>query len=405
MLDASSSCRETLQKFLAWLAVEENETASPNTAAYCKARARLRQDELEDVHQRIVRSLESSPSAKRLWCGRRVKVVDGSSLSMPDSPANQAHYPQPSTQKEGCGFPVMRIVGLFSLHTGVLIDVAKDSLAVSERTLFRRLWDCFDPGDVALADTGFTSYADFYYLQQRDVDCVMRNHQARKKGLTVLKRLGENDRIIQWHKNKIRPTWLTRDEWAAIPERLTVRELTVRVEIPGFRTETLVVVTTLLDPKAYPAPAIAQLYRTRWAVELFLRHIKITMGMDILRCKTPAMVHKEVTMHFIAYNLVRALMLEAATAYAVHLERISLKGTIDTLRHWAPALAQSRTRRRSRLYQLMLHYIAADTLPQRPDRSEPRAKKRRPKNYPLLTKPRRLFKEIPHRNRYTKTKS
>jgi IS4 transposase len=310
VLDASGSCRETLRKFLVWLAVEENATASPSTAGYCKARARLRQHDLDDLHRRVVRSVESSPSAKRLWCGRRVKVVDGSSLSMPDTPANQTHYPQPSMQKEGCGFPVMRIVGLFSLHTGVLIDLAKDSLAIPERTLFRRLWDQFELGDVALADTGFTSYADFYYLGLRGVDSVMRNHQKRTKGLTPLKRLGKNDRLVEWHKTKIRPKWLSRDEWAAIPERLTVRELTVHVDVPGFRTDIITIATTLLDAKAYPASAIAQLYRDRWAVELFLRHIKITMGMDILRCKTPAMVHKEVTMHLIAYNLVRALMLD-----------------------------------------------------------------------------------------------
>lgn len=192
---------------------------------------------------------------------------------------------------------------------------------------------------------------------------------------------------------------------AAIPERLTVRELTVHVDAPGFRTDTLVVVTTLLDAKAYPASAIAQLYRSRWAVELFLRHIKITMGMDILRCKTPAMVHKEVTMHLIAYNLVRALMLDAATAHAVHLERISLKGTIVTLRHWAPVLAQADAQLRHSLHCQMLHYIAADQVPLRPNRSEPRARKQRPKNYQLLNKSRKLFKDTPHRNRYQKTKS
>lgn len=404
-MDASGSCRETLRKFLAWLALEENATASHSTAGYCKARTRLRQNELDDVHRRVVRSVESSPKAKRLWCGRRVKVIDGSSLSMPDTSANQMRYPQPSTQNKGCGFPVMRIVGLFSLATGVLIELAQDSLAVSERTLFRRLWDCFEPGDVALADTGFVSYADFYYLQQNGVDSVMRNHQKRTKGLTELKRLGKYDRIVEWHKTKICPKWLNQDEWAAIPERLTVRELTVHVDVPGFRTQTLVVVTTLLNSKAYPASAIAQLYRARWAVELFLRHIKITMGMDILRCKAPAMVHKEVTMHLIAYNLVRALMLDAATAHALPLERISLKGTIDTIQHWAPILAQSGAKQRRSLYQHMLHYIAADQLPHRPNRSEHRARKRRPKNYPLLTKPRKLFKEIPHRNQYAKNKS
>ena len=192
-----------------------------------------------------------------------------------------------------------------------------------------------------------------------------------------------------------------------MPDRLTVRELTVRVDVPGFRTKTVVIVTTLLDPKAFPARAFAQLYRTRWAVELYLRHIKTTMGMDGLRCKTPDMVEKELWMHVIDYNLIRALMLEAATAYAVHIERLSFKGTAAAIRQWAPALAQAQAEpeRAAALYELMLYYIAADPVPNRPDRIEPRANKRRPKNYPLLTKPRRLFKEIPHRNRYKKGKS
>ena len=394
---------------MAWLALDNNKTASPRTAAYCKARMRLRLEDVEDVHHHVVRNIEGRANAKDGWCGRPVKVVDGASVSMPDTPANQDRYPQPKNQQPGCGFPVMRIVAVFSLATGVLLDLAKGPLNVPERPLFRTLWERFEPGDVALADCGFCSYADFYFLGLRGVDSVMRNHQRRNKGLTPLKRLGKNDRLVAWHKTKVhqRPKWVSKAQWEAMPERLTVRELTVHVDVPGFRTKTMHIVTTLLDPKAVPPHALAQLYRKRWAVELYLRHIKTTMGMDVLRCKSPDMVEKELWMHLIAYNLIRALMLEAATAYAVHLDRLSLKGTIATIRQWAPTLANapSDSEGPAAWYQLMLYYIAADPVPNRPDRIEPRARKRRPKNYQLLNKPRRLFKESPHRSRYQKSKS
>lgn len=407
VLDEDGSCRETLRKFLVWLAVEKNQTASPKTTAYCKARKRLSDDDVIEAHRQVVRNVQGRGEPADLWCGRRVNVIDGTSVSMPDTPGNQQAYPQPKGQKKGCGFPVMRLVGVFCLATGVLLDVAKGALSVHERTLFRSLWDLFEVNDVALADRGFTGYADFYCLKQRGVDAVMRNHQRRNKGVTELQRLGENDRWVAWHKNAAhnRPKWMSKEQWQRMPDRMTVRQITVAVNVPGFRTESIVIVTTLLDPEAFPASAFAQLYRRRWAVELYLRHLKTTMGMDVLRCKTPAMAHKELYMHLIAYNLVRAIMRDTATAYAVHLERLSLKGSIATIRQWAPTLAQADSEQAADLYRQMLRYIAADPVPLRPNRIEPRARKRRPKNYPLLNQPRHDYVEIRHRNRYTKSKS
>jgi hypothetical protein len=235
----------------------------------------------------------------------------------------------------------------------------------------------------------------------------MRNTQRRKVGITLVKKLNKNDRIIEWHKTGVRPKWLNHEDWQAIPDRFTVREITVNVDIPGFRTEIIVIATTLLDPKAYTAEDFADLYLRRWRAELYLRDIKTTMGMDILKCKTPKMVNRELWMHIVAYNLVRALMQEAAKAHNVPHDRISFKGTISTVRTWASTLALpylSKTKRRV-LYELMLFYIAIDPIPHRPNRSEPRAKKRRPKNYQLLNKPRQTFKEIKHRNKYKKALS
>lgn len=395
VLSADGSCREVVRKFLAWLAVEENAEASPITGAYCKARARLPLRALEEVHEKLARR-----PAGETWRGRTVKVVDGSSVSMPDTPENQGRYPQPGAQKPGCGFPVMRVVALFSLGSGLLLAVAKSALNVHERTLFRQLWDSLMAGDVALADTGFCSFADFYYLLQRGVDSVMRNHQARKKGLVEIERLDKGDRLVNWFKNKACPRWLSKEEWSGVPDTLTVREITVTVDVPGFRSTNLIIVTTLLDHKAYPKEAIVDLYRKRWAVELYLRDIKIALGMDILRCKTPDMVEKELWMHAIAYNLIRTLMNQAAHLHGRPIDRISFKGTVDTVRQWAPIMASAtQDGAYERNFSAMLRCIAADLVPHRPDRTEPRAVKRRPKNHQRLTKPRKQFKETPHRGK------
>lgn len=397
VLSADGSCREVVRKFLAWRAVKENAGASPHTGAYCKARARLPLLALEELHKQLA---ATSANEREKWLGRIVKVVDGSSVSMPDTPENQERYPQPGAQKPGCGFPVMRVVALFSLGGGLLVDLAKSALNVHERTLFHQLWDNLKPEDIVLADTGFCSFADFYYLLQRGVDSVMRNHQARKKGLVEIKRLEEGDRLINWFKNKACPRWLSQEEWSAVPDVLTVREITITVNVPGFRSTHLVIVTTLLDHRAYPKEAIADLYRKRWAVELYLRDIKIALGMDILRCKTPDMVEKELWMHAIAYNLIRTLMNQAAHTHSRPIERISFKGTLATVRQWAPILASiTQDGAYERNLSAILRCIAADTVPLRPDRSEPRAVKRRPKNYQRMTQPRNVFKETPHRGK------
>lgn len=298
----------------------------------------------------------------------------------------------------------MRIVAIFSLTSGVMLAVAKGALSLGERTLWRSLWGLFQPGDVVLADRGFCSYAELYFMLRRSIDCVMRNHQRRKVGLELVRKLGKGDRLVKWHKTRARPKWLDDQRWLALPDTLLVREITLTVDIPGFRTKTIIVVTTLLDRKQFPTDAFAQLYRRRWMAELFLRDIKTTMGMDVLRCKTPEMIHKELSMYVIAYNLIRALILQAAQNHDVSPFRISFKGTIATVRQWAPLMAAASLDEKplQQITTTMLHYLARDLIPYRPDRAEPRARKRRPKQYQLLNKPRRFFKEIYHRNHYRK---
>lgn len=401
VLGTGASCQEVVARLLARLA-PLGQKASTNTAAYCRARQRLDQKALDGVFEDLSAKAGALAPREQGWCGRKVKLCDGSSASMADTQNNQASYPQPTSQKPGCGFPVMRLVVLFSLSAGTVIAYAKDALRVSERELFHRLWPNLEEGDIVLADRGFCSYADFWLLLQRGVDAVMRKHQRRGKSSVEEKQLGKNDRLMRWKMTGSKPGWLDDAAWETMPDTMLVREITVDIETPGFRTKRIVIATTLLDPKQFPAHAFAELYRRRWAAELDLRDLKTTMGMDVLRCKSASMVNKELTMHLIAYNLLRIAMLEAAKQTASAPHTIGFKACLATVRQWAPQFAplKDRPQKYATLYRALLNTIAANQTPQRPGRVEPRARKRRPKNYPLLTKPRKQFKEIPHRNRY-----
>lgn len=402
VFSADHSCQQAVLAFLAWLAANGKPQASSNTAAYCTARKRLKRHAIDAAHQALLAHLGVSPHSQRTWCGRTVKVVDGSGLSMPDTPQNQQRYPQGKSQKPGCGFPQLRLVALFSLATGALLQYACGDRHTHERTLFRSLWNSLTRGDVVLADRGFCGFGDFHALLERGVDSVMRLHQRRTKGVRLLKRLGRGDTLVQWTKARPCPKWLTKEQWHNFPATLTVRHITFMPNIPGLRTKKITVATTLCDPRQYPPQAIAELYRRRWMCEVCLRDIKITMGMDILRCKTPDMVQKELAMHVIGYNLVRLTLLDAATQNNLDPERISFKTTLQALRQWAPRLDCAPAAHHQSLYTAMLDAIARAPLPLRPNRTEPRAKKRRAKNYQLLTEPRNTFKECPHRNRYAK---
>ena len=406
VLSADHACREALQKVQAGLMGREGRTASPSTSAYCQARGRLPCDWLACLHEGVSERLEAAVVRGRLWYGRIVKIVDGSSVSMPDTEENQAAFPQPEGQKPGCGFPVARLAVTFSLATGAILDLAWDSLHVAETTLFRRMWGGLSAGDVLLADRGFCSLADFWCLMRRGIDGVMRLRTSRSAGVRIVRTLGKNDRIVEWIKTKVIPVWMGLTEWETMPAALRIREIRFAVNLPGFRTRAVTVVTTLLDARAYPAEAFVELYRRRWMAELFLRDIKISMGMDVLRCKSPDMIERELRMFLIAYNLVRALILQAARKHMANPDRLSFKGTLSKVRQWAPALAISKNRKTlHRMSNALLFQIAFDPVPDRPNRIEPRAVKRRPKQYSRLIKPRREFREIFHKNQYRKSLS
>jgi len=400
VLGPARSCREALRAAQVWLAL----AVSASTSAYCQARARLPLEFLEKTFRRLARALRQR--ADGLWMNRCVLVLDGTTLSMPDTPANQALYPQPSAQRKGCGFPIMRLTAIFSLATGAVLAVARGSLADHERLLWHKLWGVVKKGNVVLADRGFCGFAEYCVLVRRGVDAVMRLHARRSTGAREIARLADGDSLVEWRRTGPCPKWMTKRQWRALPKVLRVRHIKVDVQIKGFRTRSLTVATTILDAQAYPACCIADLYRRRWMAELLLRDIKITMGMDILRCKTPDLIHKELLMHLIAYNLVRALMLQAAESRGVEPLRMSLCGAVATSRQWAPRLAAERSKAgRLKLLDNLYCCMAADIVPSRPDRVEPRARKRRPKNYQLLRMPRAEFQESRHRNHYAKALS
>lgn len=393
VLSPASPCRETVRKVQAWYVARRQPRPGSGTAAYCNARSRLPDDTLLDIHLHTADESQRRVTTDQLWCGRHVKVIDGTGVSMPDTPANQKAFPQPSNQKKGCGFPVAKLVGCFCLASGALLHWAEGTKHVHELKLFRKFFSFFRPNDIVLTDRGFCSYVDIALLLRGGVDSVMRLHQARLNDLRYGKRLGPNDRLVTWQKPIQRPRGCILADWRRAPQTLTLRQVFVTITVPGFRTQSLVVVTTLIDPILYPADEIAKLYLRRWSVELFFRDIKITLGMDVLRCQTPDMVRKEIIMHAIAYNLIRALMQQAAALYHVPIERLSFKGSVDTLRQWADPLnaAADKPREQARLINQLLQILAEDIVPLRPKRTEPRVRKRRPKAYPLMTLPRHHY--------------
>ncbi len=403
VLNPDCPCREVVRQIQSLFALFSPRQISEDTGAYCVARARMPLEVLSRLRCAVA---ARAAQAEELWNGLRVRVLDGTAVSMPDTPKNQRAYPQSAEQKPGCGFPFMKIVGIFSLSTGVLLDYARGNKHQHELNLLRRLLDVFKAGELVLADRGFSCYSLLALLWEKNVPALMRLHQARNADLRRGLRLGKEDRLLAWSKPK---NWERRylpwKLWKRLAPELWVRIVRVSLRRPGFRTRSVTLVTTLLDPEVYPAEQIALLYLRRWQIELWFRDLKTSMGMNVLRCQSPKMIHKELEMFFIAYNLIRCLMIQAARAYQVDLHRLSFQGTVDSTRQFSAALAQARSgKRQKQLIRDLLKAIAADLVPHRPGRREPRAVKRRPNPCAYLTKPRHEFKDSQHRNRYWKNK-
>jgi len=395
-LSPDHSCRAAVKRVAAWMARRGEKLDDEDTGAYCKARARLPESVLSRLMRSLGHRLHDEAPEGWLWCGRRVKVVDGTTLSMPDTPANQRDYPQSSSQKPGLGFPIARMVVLFCLSTGCVLEAAVGKYQgkqTGENALYRRLWDeGLRAGDVSLGDRCYGSYFDIALLCRRGVDGVYRLHQLRVADFRRGRRLGKEDHVVTWSK-PARPDWMEPATYDELPATMEVRVVRVHVDRRGFRTRVLDLVTTLLDAEVYTKKDLASLYRRRWDAELHLRSIKVVLELDVLRCKTPELVRKEIWMGLLGYNVIRAAMAEAASAHGRLPHRVSFKGALQTVLACAEALREGTSGQRHWLWEILLESIAHDEVGQRPDRVEPRARKRRPKPYPLLMVPRQEAKE------------
>jgi hypothetical protein len=358
---------------------------------------------LEDIHNALVREAQNALSQRDLWQGHRVLVADGTTVTAADTPENQKAFPQQSVQKPGCGFPILRITALMCLATGMLVTWAVGPWRSHELGLFQSLWAAFNSGDVLLGDRGFGSWGLLAQCGLRKLHAVFRVRGKLKRDLRRGKRLSKQERLATWSKPRQRPRTIGKREWSKLPEQLTLRLVRCRLDIPGFRTRQVTLVTTLLDSAQYPPSALSQLYLRRWAMELTLRHLKTTLQMEHLSCQNPNNLDREIRMHFLVHNLVRRLMLDAARRHHTRLDRISFAGSLSAARRYAEALLQVRSAKaRAKLIEELFRVVALDQVPLRPGRREPRAVKRRPKPYPRLMKHRSRFREIPHQNRYYK---
>jgi putative transposase len=390
-LSPDHSCRDAVARLIGWRVARGQEPCSAETGAYCTARNDLPEEALHALVRDTGKQIEDESPETWLWHRRRVRVVDGSTITMPDTPANQAAYPQQKSQKPGCGFPLARILVIFSLSVGTVLEAAIGKYKgkqTGENSLFRQLYSTLAEGDVVLADRYFSGWFDMALLRQRGVDMVVRKHQLRATDFRTGKRLGKEDHLVVWSRPE-RAAWMSAEQYRTLPGTLTLREVRIRVSQPGMRTKSLLVVTTLLDAEQYPADELASLYRRRWQAELHLRSIKIVLQMDHLRCKTPERVRNEFYMHLVGYNLIRGVMSAAAQQVGKCPWEISFKGTLQTLSQFLPLLLTGATT--EAWCEALLRAVAAHIVGNRPDRFEPRRVKRRPKHYLRLQKHRRLY--------------
>lgn len=397
VLSADHSCRAAVARLIAYRIARKERACSPETSAYCQARKRLPEKFFSQLAMQTGQQLDTSAKSNWLWKNRRVYIFDGATVSMPDTLENQQAYPQPPQQKPGLGFPLMRIAVVFSLACGAVLDVGMCRYAgkgQSELGLLRQMWSVFQPGSIMLADRLMCAWTELVMLKQRDVDCVCRFTSHRKPDFRRGQRLGNDDHIVTWHK-PMKPRTIDRKTYDTLPDSLTIRECRVRLTQPGFRVRVLVIATTLLDLIAYPPSELAELYRARWHAKLDLRSLKQTMQMDVLRCKTPELVRKELWTHILAYNLIRTILAQAAQKHHLEPRSLSFKGAIQTLEAFQPVIAlqgEQNTAHRLSLYHELLDAIAPHCVADRPDRYEPRLKKRHAKNFAYLRKPRAQIK-------------
>lgn len=390
VLSADHSCQDAVARLVAWRVARGKSRCSTDTTSYCEARKRLPLQLFRQLTRDVAGDMEQKAEQEWLWKGRPVKIVDGCTAMMADTPTNQAAFPQNSEQKPGLGFPIARLVVVFSLATAAVLEAVIAPTVgkkMGETTLFRQLLAFFRKGDVLLGDRLFAGFRDVAECLRYGVDVVARQHSTRRTDFRRGRWLGTLDHIVTWQRPRFNKERFTREEWERLPLDLQVRELRYRITQPGFRPEEITIVTTLLEAAAYSAEEIAVLYRERWHCELDIRSLKSSLQMGHLRCKTPGMVEKEIWAHLLAYNLIRETAAEAARQHSALPRRLSFHGAVQLINAFATYLPHC-PQRRDLLWQELLAAIATMPVGNRPNRFEPRKLKKRKSKYTYLTRPR-----------------
>ena len=404
ILQANTSCREVVRQVQALFAAFTDEDLDEATSAYCQARNKLSLSLLRGAFQASAGSAEKRARPSSLLQGRPLKAADGSGVRLQDTPKNRKAFPPAKNQFRTPSFPILKVVALYSLASGAILAKAIGSLRTGELRLLMKLRPSLQAKDILVSDRAYGCFVLAAWLLGLGTDLIARL-SARSRRVNFAKafqRLGPQDGLFRWRKPTKPSPLLSKKEWDVLPQEITVRILRLRIEKPGFRTRELIVVTTLLDAHLYPAQEILQAYFKRWRLEMCLDDLKTTLHMEMLKCKTPKMVHKELLMFLTAHNFLRWIMAQAAQAGQADLERISFKGTLDAFRQWTGCLVQIRgpgkKAKRNRAWRKLLAILVADLVPLRPGRKEPRAVKRKSK-YPHLNKPRHKYVERWSRNK------
>lgn len=392
-----SSCCDAVSRVLADRAARGQKRCSPDNSSYCAARERLPEQVLADLTRETGQELHRQARPEWLWKERHVVLVDGSTATMADTPENQAEYPQSRNQKTGLGFPILRLVVLLSLATGTVLECALGACRgkkTGEQSLFRQMWGALQPGDIVLGDRLYDAYRDIALLKRGGIDSVFGKKQSRSADFRRGRKLAADDHVVLWKRPRYDASrFASREEWESLPEEMQIREVRVTVRRKGYRTRTVVVVTTLLDGEMYTARELTDLFAERWYCELDLRSIKRALGMHHLKCKSPSMVRKELWAYLLAYNLIRVRMAQAAVLHGPLPRRLSFTAAKTLIHNFAPHLHTTDGEEHRRIEAELLLAIAASKVPKRPGRKEPRAVKKREQKYSYLTKPRCLARK------------
>jgi hypothetical protein len=392
MSGKDASCRNAASRVLADRVARGLKACSLETTSYCEARERLPEEVYSGLARETGRELHRQAPSEWLWKGRHVEIVDGSTATMDDTQENQDAYPQSKNQKAGLGFPILRFVVLLSLATGTVLECAIGACRgkkTGEQSLFRQSWEALQAGDILLGDRLYDAYRDIALLKARGIDVLFGKKQSRHCDFRCGRKLGKDDHVVTWKKPKYDASrYDSKEEWESLPEEIQIREIRVIVSRKGYRTRTVVVVTTLLNAELYSAKEVTDLFAQRWHCELDLRSIKQALGMHHLHCRSPQMVRKELWTYLLAYNLIRVRMAQAAAVHDVAPRTLSFTAAKILLYNFAPHLETTRGAAHQRIEAELIHAIARCRVGDRPGRKEPRAVKKRAQQHPYLTKPR-----------------